>query len=172
MNLTCEVTLPFLSFRIRSLNLIRAVGFGKSTESCKRSWFSKVDPGPPDPRGSPSMHVALAFLSVRWEAWGLSRWLRLVPHGVQTAHAVLGAGFARALSNRVLKSSQGAAHLPASGCARACAYAHACGAPTASTVWWGTKGKACSYAGVSTRPESNPDITDVSEMGVRSPLIV
>lgn len=32
MNLTCEVILPFLSFRIRNLNLTRAVGFGKSTE--------------------------------------------------------------------------------------------------------------------------------------------
>lgn len=112
------------------------------------------------------MHVALAFLGVRWEAWGLSRWLHLIPHAVQMAHAVLGAGFARALSNRVVKRWQGAAHLPA------CAVPCACRTLTAGPVRWGTEGKACSYTRVSTGPESNLDITDVSEMGVKSTLIV
>jgi len=32
MNLTCEVVLPCLSFRVRSLNFTRAVGFAKTTE--------------------------------------------------------------------------------------------------------------------------------------------
>lgn len=107
------------------------------------------------------MRVALAFLGAPWEAWGLSPgWLHLTPRGVQTARAVLAAGFARTLSHQVVKSSEGAAHLPASASA------------AARPVRWATEGKACSYARASTEPESNPDITGVSEMGVRAVLIV
>lgn len=124
-----------------------------------------MDPGPLDPRGNPSVRVALAFLGAPWEAWGLSPgWLHLTPRGVQTARAVLGTGFARTLSHRVVKSSEGAAHLPAS--------ASAARVPAARPVRWATEGKACSYARASTEPESNPDITGVSEMGVRAVLIV
>lgn len=46
MNLTCEVILPFLSFRIRSLNLIRAVGFGKSTGPAKEVGLARWAIGP------------------------------------------------------------------------------------------------------------------------------
>lgn len=46
MNLTCEVILPFLSFRIRSLNLIRAVAFGKSTGPAKEVGLARWATGP------------------------------------------------------------------------------------------------------------------------------
>lgn len=55
-------------------------------------------------------------------------------------------------------------------CTPACA--GACRAPTAGPIRWGTGGKACSYARVSTRPEIKPATTDVSETGVRSALMV
>lgn len=67
MNLTCEVVLSSLSFRIRSLNLMRAVGFGKSTEGpAKEAGFSEVDPGPLNPRGM----LPLLYWALDEKLWG------------------------------------------------------------------------------------------------------
>lgn len=76
---------------------MRAVGFGKSTEGpAKEAGFSEVDPGPLNPRGM----LPLLYWALDEKLWGcLTGHISYHMVWLQAAHAVLRAGFARALSS-------------------------------------------------------------------------
>lgn len=149
MTLTCEVILSFLSFRIRSLNLIRAVEFGKSREGpTKEVSLMRCVLGT-GPERQPIHTCCPCFPEHSMEeAWGCP-------------------GFCPCKGTFQL----GAEEL--SGC---CTSPCLClGSVRARAVPGGLESrscqaKACSCAGVRTRPETNLDITDTSETGVRPTL--
>lgn len=66
MTLTCEVIWSFLSFRVRSLKLIRAVKFGRSTGGPTKTLVSWGVSWGWELTGSPFLRIALAILSTQW----------------------------------------------------------------------------------------------------------